>query len=285
MDIDFPSNPILGQLFEDPISGKKWMWDNEKWIISMQPLTDDQLADGAVTTPKLEDGAVTTEKIANGAVTAEKIAPGAIPSSIPPGVIVPYAGSGVSASVPSGWLLCDGSAVSRTGATAALFAVIQTTYGVGNGTTTFNLPNLKNKFPVGLGDSGAAWASSLAMTGGSANATLIQHQHSLGNHRHTMSHGHTGSTSGSGEHAHSGKALSNALNTGENHYLRPIEYGGSETLTATTVSGGHTHTVSIVDYSGSTSSTDLGNSGQQGTVSNGIQNLPPYIALNFIIKT
>lgn len=285
MDIDFPSNPTLGQLFEDPISGKKWMWDNEKWVISMQPLTGDQLADGSVTTSKLADGAVTTEKIADGAVTAEKLAPGSIPSSIPPGVIVPYAGSGVSASVPAGWLLCDGQAVSRTGATAALFAVIQTTYGVGNGSTTFNVPNMKNRFPAGLGDAGSAWANALAMTGGLASATLIQHQHPLGSHSHPMDHGHTGSTSGSGEHSHTGKALSNAENTGGNHYLRPIEYGGNETLTATTVSGEHTHTVAIDNFSGSTTGTNLGNSGNTGTVSNGIQNIPPYIALNFIIKT
>lgn len=278
MDIDFPSNPTLGQLFEDPISGKKWMWDNEKWVISMQPLTGDQLADGSVTTPK----------IANGAVTAEKLAPGAVPSSIPPGVIVPYAGSGVSASVPAGWLLCDGQAVSRTGATAALFAVIQTTYGVGDGSTTFNVPNLKNKFPAGLGDAGSAWANTLAMTGGLASATLIQHQHTLGQHAHTMTHGHTGSITGGGEHNHYMRYLTSGAGGGGNHYGRPSEaefaVGSYENRLATFGDGTHGHGVTINDYSGSTSNANLGNSGNAGTVSNGIQNIPPYIALNFIIK-
>lgn len=60
------------------------------------------------------------------------------------GMISPYAG----ASAPAGFLLCDGSAVSRT-TYAALFSIISTTYGVGDGSTTFNLPNLQGRIPVG----------------------------------------------------------------------------------------------------------------------------------------
>lgn len=52
---------------------------------------------------------------------------------------------------PATWLLCDGSAVSRTGANAALFGVMGTTYGVGDGSTTFNLPDLRGRMPTGLG--------------------------------------------------------------------------------------------------------------------------------------
>jgi microcystin-dependent protein len=47
--------------------------------------------------------------------------------------------------VPDGWLNCDGQAVSRTGATAVLFAAIGTTFGVGDGSTTFNLPDLRGE--------------------------------------------------------------------------------------------------------------------------------------------
>jgi microcystin-dependent protein len=54
-----------------------------------------------------------------------------------------------SAVIPGGWLLCDGAAVSRS-TYAALFAIINTTFGVGDNSTTFNLPNLKGKVPVGL---------------------------------------------------------------------------------------------------------------------------------------
>ena len=64
--------------------------------------------------------------------------------SSPIGTIQAYAGN----SLPDGWLLCDGSAVSRT-TYSNLFSVINTVYGSGNGSTTFNLPNLINKFIQG----------------------------------------------------------------------------------------------------------------------------------------
>ena len=52
------------------------------------------------------------------------------------------------ATAPAGYLLCDGSAVSRT-TYADLFAVISTTYGAGDSSTTFNVPDLQGKFPQG----------------------------------------------------------------------------------------------------------------------------------------
>ena len=57
-----------------------------------------------------------------------------------------------SSTPPTGWLSCDGSAVSRT-TYADLFAVISTSYGSGDGSTTFNLPNLKGRFPLGYASS------------------------------------------------------------------------------------------------------------------------------------
>ncbi len=68
--------------------------------------------------------------------------------------MAPFAGS----AAPSGWLLCDGAAVSRT-QYAALFAVIGTTYGAGDGSTTFNLPDLRGRVPVGLDNMGGASAN------------------------------------------------------------------------------------------------------------------------------
>lgn len=64
--------------------------------------------------------------------------------AIPVGTIMMWAGS----TAPTGWLLCNGTAVSRT-TYSALFAVISTTYGTGNGSTTFNVPNLQRRFPLG----------------------------------------------------------------------------------------------------------------------------------------
>ncbi len=65
-------------------------------------------------------------------------------SGVPIGTIIPFAGN----SVPQGYLLCDGSAISRTNY-ASLFAVIGTIYGAGDGSTTFNLPNFINTFMEG----------------------------------------------------------------------------------------------------------------------------------------
>lgn len=84
-------------------------------------------------------------KKADTATSAEQLG-GKLPSwYAPPGMIAPYAGK----TAPEGWLLCDGSAVSRT-TYAGLYAVIGTTYGAGNGSTTFALPDLRGNVPAGV---------------------------------------------------------------------------------------------------------------------------------------
>ena len=71
-----------------------------------------------------------------------------IANRCPTGSIIMYGAT----TAPTGWLLCDGSAVSRT-TYADLFAIIGTTFGAGNGSTTFNLPDLRDRFVVGAGAS------------------------------------------------------------------------------------------------------------------------------------
>ena len=88
--------------------------------------------------------------------------------STPIGSVTQFAGP--TGSVPSGWLLCTGQAVSRT-TYADLYALIGDTYGAGNGTSTFNLPNLKGRIPVGL-DSGQTEFNVLGETGGAKTHTL-----------------------------------------------------------------------------------------------------------------
>lgn len=78
------------------------------------------------------------------------------------GAVVAFAGR----TTPQGWLLCDGSAVSRTDY-AALFAVIGTTYGAGDGSTTFNLPNLVDKFVEGSATAGTVKSAGLPNITGS----------------------------------------------------------------------------------------------------------------------
>ena len=74
----------------------------------------------------------------------------AAPVNFPSGTILDFSGP----VAPQGWLLCDGSAISRTDY-AALFAVIGTIYGVGDGSTTFNLPDLRGEFRRGLDNMGS----------------------------------------------------------------------------------------------------------------------------------
>lgn len=84
----------------------------------------------------------------------------------PSGAILQFAG----ATAPTGYLLCDGSAVSRT-TYSGLFTAISTTYGTGDGTTTFNLPNLKGKVPVGYSSTETEF-DALGETGGTKTVTL-----------------------------------------------------------------------------------------------------------------
>lgn len=79
---------------------------------------------------------------------------------IPTGLITPFGGP----NAPDGFLLCDGAAVSRT-TYADLFAVVGESYGVGDGSNTFNLPNLKGRVPVGL-DTSQSEFDTLGKSGG-----------------------------------------------------------------------------------------------------------------------
>jgi microcystin-dependent protein len=106
---------------------------------------------------------------------------------IPTATIVPWSDS----SVPSGFLECNGAAVSRT-TYADLFAIVSTTYGAGDGSTTFNVPDLQDNVPVGKSNNkalastgGANTVTSTGNVGGStANATLSTAQ--LASHSHNF---------------------------------------------------------------------------------------------------
>lgn len=136
--------------------------------------------DGAITASKLADGAVTAEKIADNSIAVTKLLSGI---AVPTGSIIEFAGS----TPPTGWLLCDGSEVSRT-TYSDLFTAIGTTYGSGDGSTTFNLPNLQGKVPVGQ-DNESEFAA-LGQTGGEKTHTLTIAE--MPSHRHGMTMGVVG---------------------------------------------------------------------------------------------
>jgi microcystin-dependent protein len=95
------------------------------------------------------------------------------------GMIAPFA----MASPPTGWLVCDGSAVARAGAGtyAALFAAISTTWGTGDGSTTFNVPDLEGAFLRGSGTSTLFTEDSTITLAAVQSDTFQGHHHSITN--------------------------------------------------------------------------------------------------------
>jgi microcystin-dependent protein len=176
-----------------------------------------------------------------------------IKSFTPVGVISSYAGP----IAPTGWLICNGAAISRT-EYATLFEVIGTTYGSGDGETTFNLPNLKGRVPVGL-DSNDTDFDTSGNTGGEKTHTLNVDEIPGHNHMGRMySHNYDG-----GQTIPQGRAFANSFN----------------------LSG------SVNGSWGYSSSGDVTNSEIVNTIEsdytggNGTHNnLQPYIVLNYIIK-
>jgi len=101
-------------------------------------------------------------------------------ASMPTGALVLYG----KAAVPSGYLACDGSAVSRT-TYAALFGVLSTVFGAGDGSTTFNLPNLQGSVVAGYKSNDTSF-DAIAETGG-AKTINLQHSHTFNTHNHALS--------------------------------------------------------------------------------------------------
>jgi microcystin-dependent protein len=119
----------------------------------------------------------------------------------PTGTVLPFAGS----AAPTGWLLCFGQAVSRT-TFASLFTAISTTYGTGDGSTTFGIPDLRGRIAGGKDDMGGSAASrltsggsgvngaSLGATGGAQTHTLTTAQ--IPSHAHSYVGGANGAGTG-----------------------------------------------------------------------------------------
>jgi microcystin-dependent protein len=152
-------------------------------------------------------------KVKEGISIADNNSAGGYPL-VPVGTVVAFAGS----SAPEGWLMCDGSAVSRS-TYANLWVTLSSTYGNGDGATTFNLPNAKGRSVVGAGTGSGLTARTVADTGGAESVTLTGAQsgtsaHGHGNnisastgtvsadHAHNANHGHTASSVSAGSHTH-----------------------------------------------------------------------------------
>ena len=199
---------------------------------------------------------------------------------IPTGVIEMFAGS----VAPIGWLICDGSIVSRV-AFSDLFKVIGTTYGVGDSNSTFTLPDMRGRLPIGVGSGSGLTTRALAATLGAETATLAVTN--LPSHTHTATVG-----TESVNHTHTG--TSGGESTNHNHYFSHTagttgSYGLMDSGTASSsgqpntggIQQNHTHaTTTGTESANHTHSVTNSNTGS-GTAF-GI--MPPSIVVNFIIK-
>ncbi len=163
-------------------------------------------------------------------------------SGVQTGFVIFHAGS----STPTGFLPADGSAVSRV-TYSALFGIISTAFGAGNGTTTFNVPNLQGNVAMGAGG-----GYSLAQTGGETAHTLVTGE--IPSHAHTDS-GHA--------HFQPGTDVLTLFTSGSNGQVWNQSAGGNSA------------------YPTSTNAANIQNTGGGG----GHNNLQPYIVFNAYIKT
>lgn len=228
-----------------------------------------KLADGSVSSGKLIDASITNVRLGNDAVTNVKVQDASVTAInfgdkkimlahvtnavIPVGFIVPYAASPPPSSK---WLACQGQAISRT-TYATLFAAISTTYGSGDGSTTFNLPDLRGRglFPVNA--SGGGITSPGANEGQGQTNRGPRHHHTVG----------TLGVTGDGDHQHGyWKAIWNGVVQAKQS---SADYAfGNTAWAGTGGGGGHGHS----------------RSGNFGSGGNGINNAAPWLTVQFIIR-
>lgn len=184
-------------------------------------------------------------------------------NSQPVGALMQYAASS-DPTDPDGstrWLVCDGRAISRSTYTT-LFGKISTTYGSGDGSTTFNIPDLRQRFPLGKAASGTG--STLGGTGGA-----IDHTHSTPAHTHPLSA--NGWAQIQGEWV-GGKLAFNWNQSGT---------GALSGVWVESATGATAGTGNLDALSGGVS---LAGSSDSGGASTSGTNNPPYLVVNHIIK-
>lgn len=156
--------------------------------LSNDSVTTEKISDGAVTEPKHADISVSTRVLQNGSVTLAKLSAEVLRSLTPVGTMHAYG----AAAAPDGFLLCNGSPVSRVDY-AALFAVLGTRYGAGDGVATFNLPDRRGRVSAGSinGDTNGRITNATANTtdiggvGGAEQVTLDINQIPAHTHLYT----------------------------------------------------------------------------------------------------
>ena len=206
------------------------------------------------------------------------------------GAIKPWTKS----AAPAGYVLCDGAAISRTDY-ADLFGVISTTYGAGNGSTTFNVPDLKGKLPQGYESGNYAMAAtggadtvtvavtnnqaisavtstatstqSVTMTGNIDNTSLTTAQ--LASHAHTYTYS-TGNTRAAGP-----GSGANMADTNDSNLTTANQGSGTGHNHGHNLSGTLTGNITVTNSGGALSGT---------VTASGTNSFSPYVVVNYIIK-
>lgn len=253
--------------------------------LTNKTLTSPTLNTPTVTTPTVTGGTFTNptlvtptvasltnaqhnhQNAAGGGTLSEAAIPGLTPkldAIAPVGSVLMW----TTPSAPTGWLLCDGSAVSRT-TFASLFAVIGTTFGAGDGSTTFNLPDMITRVPRGGNPGTQAGSDNLTLT----TANLPAHTHGI-DHDHAQ---FTTSSTGS-DHVHNGKTVAaddGAASGTDIVRFRDATLSGTVTQVTNDGSGLHTHTIDVPAFTGTSGSTG---SGTPASV------IPKHLTMQFIIR-
>ena len=198
------------------------------------------------------------------------------------GAIKPW----TKATAPAGYLLCDGAAVSRT-TYAELFAIISTTYGSGNGSTTFNVPQLQGKMPQGYDGS----TYNLAGTGGANTVTVAMTNNQAVSATSTVTNNQAVTVTGAidntslttaqlASHSHPGGANFTPIGFPPNPGSRPNPANTGSTGSGT--GHNHSHTLSGT-LTGTVAVTTSGT--LTGTVAaSGTNSFSPFVVVNYIIK-
>ena len=284
MALDFPANPANGQVYGSYVyNGTVGAWQG---IEETAPLT--------ITSPTAPTSASPGDlwfNSSNGILfnyysdgTSSQwveVLSSAVPNAteiMPAGTVTQTA----RLTAPTGWLLCEGQAVSRT-TYVRLFDAIGTAYGSGDGSTTFTVPNLKGRIPVGR-DSSQTEFDALGEAGGAKTHTLTtsempSHTHVQNSHNHTQdSHNHT-------QNAHN----HNFSYSGGQYSGWPLSTGGGGNVTLYVGNDAGYSYVGIASNTATNQATTATNQAttaiNQSTGGDGAHNnLQPYIVLNYMIK-
>jgi len=195
------------------------------------------------------------------------------------GAIKPWGKS----TAPAGYVLCDGTAISRT-TYADLFAIIASTYGAGNGSTTFNVPNLQGKMPQGYDGS----TYNMAGTGGANTVTVAVTNNQAASSTDTLAVSVTGdisntslSTAQLASHSHGLPGSNYQTGTGNARVTQGAQLKYNVANTTAGGSGtGHTHSHTLAGSLTGNITTSL----TGAVTASGTNAFSPYVVVNYIIK-